>query len=93
MDGLGLLTSFNPSHTLIPAHHSTNTSIPLSMPVSVLTRLAMMKEAPQPPVVTHRLMEELRAMKTRRPIRVAREREEESTEALMELFRAYDAAE
>jgi hypothetical protein len=40
IDQLGLLHSW-PSHTLIPTHHSTNTSIPLSMPVSVLTRLAM----------------------------------------------------
>jgi hypothetical protein len=83
IDGLGLLTAFNPGHTLIPAHHSTNTSIPLSMPVSVLTRLAMMKEASQPPVVTYRLIEELGARATRQPIIVARKREEESTEALI----------
>jgi hypothetical protein len=89
LDGLGLLTAFNPSHTLIPAHHSTNTSIPLSMPVSVLTRLAMMKEAPQQPVITYRLIEELGARTTRQPILVARQRKEEGTEASMERIYAY----
>jgi hypothetical protein len=83
LDGLGLLTAFNPSHTLIPAHHSTNTSIPLSMPVSVLTRLAMMKEAAQPPVITYRLIEELGARTTRQPILVARQRKEEGAGALI----------
>jgi hypothetical protein len=83
IDGLGLLTAFNPSHTLIPAHHSTNTSIPLSMPVSVLTRLAMMKEAPKQPVITYRLIEELGARTSRRRNRVARQRQEDGTEALM----------
>jgi hypothetical protein len=90
IDGLGLLTAFNPSHTLIPTHHSTNTSIPLSMPVSVLTRLAMMKEvAAQPPVITYRLIEELEARTTRQPILVARERKGEGTEASMERIYAY----
>jgi hypothetical protein len=83
IDGLGLLTAFNPAHTLIPAHHSTNTSIPLSMPVSVLTRLAMMKEAPQSPVITYRLIEELGARATRQPILIARQRAEEGAEALI----------
>jgi hypothetical protein len=83
IDGLGLLTAFNPSHTLIPAHHSTNTSIPFSMPVSVLTRLAVMKEAPEPPVITYRLMEKLGARATRQPILVARQRKEEGAEALI----------
>jgi hypothetical protein len=90
LDGLGLLTAFNPSHTLIPTHHSTNTSIPLSMPVSVLTRLAMMKEAAaQPPVITYRLIEELGARTTRQPILVARQRKEEGTEPSMERIYAY----
>jgi hypothetical protein len=90
LDGLGLLTAFNPSHTLIPTHHSTNTSIPLSMPVSVLTRLAMMKEAAaQPPVITYRLIEELGARTTRQPILVARQRKEEGSEASMERIYAY----
>jgi hypothetical protein len=45
IDGLGLLNSWgHPSPTLIPTHHGTNTSIPLSMPVSVLTRLAMIEQ-------------------------------------------------
>jgi hypothetical protein len=84
MDGVGLLNSWgNPLQSLIPMHHSTNTSIPLSMPVSALTRLAMMKEAPQPPVITYRLMEELEARATRQPILVARQHEEEDTEALI----------
>jgi hypothetical protein len=81
IDGLGLLSAFNPSHTLIPTHHSTNTSIPLSMPVSVLTRLAIMKEAPQPPAITYQLIEELGARTIRQPIIVARHHEEEGTEA------------
>jgi hypothetical protein len=90
LDGLGLLTAFNPSHTLIPTHHSTNTSIPLSMSVSVLTRLAMMKEAAaQPPVITYRLIEELGARTTRQPILVARQRKEEGSEASMERIYAY----
>ena len=89
LDGLGLLTAFNPSHTLIPTHHSTNTSIPLSMSVSVLTRLAMMKEEPEPPVITYRLIEELGARTTRQPILVARQRKEEGTEASMERIYAY----
>jgi hypothetical protein len=83
IDGLGLLTAFNPSHTLIPTHHSTNKSIPFSMPVSVLTRLAMMKEPPQPSAVTHSLIEELGATTTRQPILVARVRKEEGIEALV----------
>jgi hypothetical protein len=81
IDGLGLLSAFNPSHTLIPTHHSTNTSIPLSMPVSVLTRLAIMKEAPQPPAITYQLIEELGARTIRQPIIVSRHHEEEGTEA------------
>jgi hypothetical protein len=83
IDGLGLLTAFNQSHTLIPTHHSTNTSIPLSMPVAVLTRLAMMKEPPQPPVITYRLIEKLGARTSRRRNRIARQRREEGTEPLV----------
>jgi hypothetical protein len=83
IDGLGLLTAFNQSHTLIPTHHSTNTSIPLSMPVAVLTRLAMMKEPPQPPVITYRLIEKLGARTSRRRNRVARQRQEKGTEPLV----------
>jgi hypothetical protein len=74
IDGLGLLSSWgNPWHTLIRTHHSTNTSIPLSMPVSVLTRLAMMREATQPPAITYRPIEELGAMTSRQRNRVARQ--------------------
>jgi hypothetical protein len=66
IDGLGLLSSWgNPWHTLIRTHHSTNTSIPLSMPVSVLTRLAMMREAAQPLAITYRPIEELAATTSR----------------------------
>jgi hypothetical protein len=89
IDGIGLLNSWgNPPETLIPAHHSTNTSIPLSMPVSVLTRLAMMREAPQPPAmqppaITYALIEELGATTTRKRNRVARQPQGEGTEALM----------
>jgi uncharacterized protein (DUF2384 family) len=80
-DGLGLLSSWgNLSHTLIPTHHSTSTSIPFSMPVSVLTRLAMMRKAPQPPTITSRLIEELGATTTHRRHRVARQRQEEGAE-------------
>jgi len=72
IDGLGLLSSWgNPWHTLISTHHSTNTSIPLSMPVSMLTRLAMMREATQPPAITYRPIE-LGVMTSRRRNRVAR---------------------
>ena len=74
IDGLGLLSSWgNPWHTLIRTHHSTNTSIPLSMPVSVLTRLAMMREATQPPAITYRPIEELGTMTSRQRNRVARQ--------------------
>ena len=84
IDGIGLLNSWgNPAETLIPAHHSTNTSIPLSMPVSVLTRLAMMREAPQPPAITYSLIEQLGAKTARQRNRVARQPEGEGTEAFM----------
>jgi hypothetical protein len=88
IDGIGLLSSWgNPPETLIPAHHSTNTSIPLSMSVSVLTRLAMMREAPppaiQPPAITYALIEELGATTTRQRNRVGRQREGEGIEALV----------
>jgi hypothetical protein len=93
IDGIGLLNSWgNPLETLIPAHHSTNTSIPLSMSVSVLTRLAMMREAPppaiqppaiQPSAITYALIEELGATTTRQRNRVGRQREGEGTEALV----------
>jgi hypothetical protein len=83
-DGLGLLSSWgSPSHTLIPAHHSTSTSIPLSMPVSVLTRLAMMREAPQPPTIANRLIEEPGATTNRRRNGAAPQRQEAGTAALM----------
>jgi hypothetical protein len=91
MDGLGLLNSWgNPPETLIPAHHSTNTSIPLSMSVSVLTRLAMMREAPQPPAITYPLIEDLAATTTPQRDRVARRLEGEGTETVDE--RAYAEA-
>jgi len=88
IDGIGLLSSWgNPPETLIPAHHSTNTSIPLSMSVSVLTRLAMMREASppaiQPPAITYALIEELGATTTRQRNRVGRQREGEGIEALV----------
>ena len=83
IDGIGLLSSWgNPPETLIPAHHSTNTSIPLSMSVSVLTRLAMMREAP-PPAITYALVEELGATTTRQRKRIGRQREGAGTEALV----------
>jgi hypothetical protein len=88
IDGLGLLNSWgNPLETLIPAHHSTNTSIPLSMSVSVLTRLAMMREAPQPPAITYPLIEDLAATTTPQRDRIARQLEGECTEALMAQIR------
>jgi len=89
IDGIGLLNSWgNPPETLMPAHHSTNTSIPLSMPVSVLTRLAMMREAPrppamQPPAITYSLIEQLGATTARQRNRVARQPEGEGTDALV----------
>jgi hypothetical protein len=87
-DGLGLLSSWgNPSHTLIPTHHSTCTSIPLSMPVSVLTRLAMMRQAPLPPTITNRLIGELGATTNRRRNGVAPQRREEGTGALVARIR------
>jgi hypothetical protein len=83
-DVLGLLSSWgNPSHTLIPTHHSTSTSIPLSMPVSVLTRLAMMREALQPPTIRNRPIEEPGATTNRRLNGVAPQRQEEGTGALV----------
>jgi hypothetical protein len=84
IDGIGLLSSWgNPSQTLIPTHHSTNTSIPLSMPVSVLTRLAMTREAPRPPAITYPLIEKLGKTTTRQRKRVARQWAGEGTEALV----------
>jgi hypothetical protein len=84
IDGVGLLNSWgNPLQTLIPTHHSTNTSIPLSMPVSVLTRLAMMREAPRPPAITYPLIEKLGKTTTRQRKHVARQWEGEGTEALV----------
>jgi hypothetical protein len=62
IDGVGLLSSWgHPSKNLIHTHHSTNSSIPLSMPVSVLTRLAMMSEAtpPAPLRITYQPVEKL----------------------------------
>ena len=53
-DGLGLLNSWgNRPETTIPTHHSTNAQFPLSMPVSLLTRLAMAQEAPSQRAITH----------------------------------------
>jgi hypothetical protein len=62
IDGVGLLSSWgHPWKTLIHTHHSTNTSIPLSMPVSVLTRLALMNEAPPAPLrITYQPVEKPR---------------------------------
>ena len=54
IDGLGLLNSWgNPPETVVPTHHSTNTSIPLSMPVSLLTRVATMRQTPRPAAITY----------------------------------------
>ena len=53
-DGLGLLNSWgNRPKTTIPSHHSTNTQFPLSMPVSLLTRLAMTREVPRQRAITY----------------------------------------
>ena len=53
-DGLGLLNSWgNRPETTIPSHHSTNTRLPLSMPVSLLTRLAMTQEVPRQRAITY----------------------------------------
>jgi hypothetical protein len=85
IDGLGLLNSWgNPLETLIPAHHSTNTSIPLSMSVSVLTRLAMMRETPQPPAITYPLIEDLAATTTPQRDRVTRQLKGEGSETVDE---------
>ena len=52
-DGLGLLNSWgNRPETTIPAHHSTNTRISLSMPVSLLTRLAVTRQEPPQRAIT-----------------------------------------
>jgi hypothetical protein len=49
IEGLGHLNSWgNRPETVIPTHHSTNTGIPLSMPVSLLTRPATIRDAPPP---------------------------------------------
>ena len=54
IDGLGLVNSWgNPPDTVVPMHHSTNTNILLSIPVSLLTRLAMTRRAPQPAAITY----------------------------------------
>jgi hypothetical protein len=77
IDGLGLLNSWgNRPETLLPAHHSTNTSIPFSMPVSVLARLATPGEAPRPPAITHQpaLLEGPQATTTRQRNRIPRRR-------------------
>jgi hypothetical protein len=82
-DGLGLLNSWgNRPETLIPTHHSTNTSIPLSVPVSLLTRSVMMREPPQPPAITHQpaLLEGPAATTARQRNRVPRQMEERRTD-------------
>jgi hypothetical protein len=85
IDGVGLLNSWgNSPETLIPAHHSTNTSIPLSMSVSVLTRLAMMRETPQQPAITYPLIKDLATTTTPQHDRVARQLEGEGTETVDE---------
>jgi len=74
IDGLGLLNSWgNRPETLIPTHHSTNTSIPLSVPVSLLARLATPREAPPPPSITYQpaLVERPAATTTRQRSRGA----------------------
>jgi hypothetical protein len=43
----------------------------------------MMKEPPQPPVITYRLIEKLGARTSRRRNRIARQRREEGTEPLV----------
>ena len=73
----------SPSPTLIPAHHGTNTSIPFSMPVSVLTRLAMMEQgvaANCDPVAADR---QAGATPPRQPARIAHQWNEEDTKALL----------
>jgi hypothetical protein len=78
IDGLGVLNSWgNRPETLIPAHHSTNTSIPLSMPVSLLARVAMAGEMPRPPAITSQpALLEAPAATTRQRNRVPRQAEE-----------------
>jgi hypothetical protein len=53
-DGLGWMNSWgNRPESTIPTHHSTNTRIPFSMPVSLLTRIGMIQKASTPRAITH----------------------------------------
>jgi hypothetical protein len=83
MDKLGRLNSWcNPS-PLIATHHGTNTSIPLSMPVSILTRLAMIEQHAAA-IRNHQLADQgAGAMTIRRRNRVVRKRDEAGTKAVM----------
>ena len=83
MDKLGRLNSWcNPS-PLTAAHHRTNTSIPLSMPVSILTRLAMIEQHAAA-IRNHQLADQgAGAMTIRRRNRVVRKRDEAGTKAVM----------
>ena len=67
IDGLGLLNSWgNPPETVVPTHHSTNTSILLSMPVSLLTRVATTRQAPRSAAITYQPLLEGPAPRTAR---------------------------
>jgi hypothetical protein len=83
-DGLGLANSWgSPPPTLIPTHHGTNTNIPFSIPVSVLTRLAMIEQgvaANCNPVPAAR---GAGATTTSQPGRVVHQRNEEDSKALL----------
>jgi hypothetical protein len=53
-DSIGWLNSWgNRPETMIPTHHSTNTRIPFSMPVSRLTRIGTVQKTPAPDAITH----------------------------------------
>src|SRR6516165_11133234 len=74
VDGLGLLNSWgNPPETVVPTHHSTNTSILFSMPVSLLTRVATMRQTPRPAAITYQPLLEGPASRTTRRGRVPRQ--------------------
>jgi len=74
IDGLGLLNSWgNPPETVVPTHHSTNTSILLSMPVSLLRRVATMRQTPRPAAITYQPLLGGPASRTTRRGRVPRQ--------------------
>jgi hypothetical protein len=53
IDGLGVLNAWsNTPEVLLLAHHSTNTSIPFSMPVAVLARKGELGRGQRPAITT-----------------------------------------